>query len=70
MKKLYKNKIPFLEIRWLTLDLRRWYYVRISGYLCPWWACEDEMEEIKLDYEEHGQKIEFKKIPFWKTILH
>lgn len=69
MKKLFIDKIPWIEITWKTLDLRKWYYVWIDGYLCSWWACEFELDEVREDYEEHGQKVKFKKIPWWKTLI-
>ena len=58
-------KIPSFSFRWRTLDFRPWYYVWIDDEKMPWWAHGNELDELR---EEYGN-IQFKKIPWRKTIL-
>lgn len=65
MKKTYPIYIP--TIKKATIDLRRWYYVNIDGEKMSWWCLEWEINDIIKDYSNN--KIQFEKVPFYKTII-
>jgi len=47
-----------------NIDTRRWYYVVIDDKDVPWWACDNELDDLKERYEN----IEFKLIPYEESI--
>ena len=60
MKQIFR--IPYTSI---YIDLRKWYYVYISGELMPWWVVEGEKEELA----ENDKDIKFKKVPLLKSLI-
>ena len=64
------SEIPEYEFNSLKyfIDLRTWYNVKINGEMMEWWACDDEINEIKSRHE--NDDIEFIEIPLIKTIMH
>jgi len=58
-------KIPTLKFHWDILDFRPWHYAWIDGEKCDWWACGDELDDLKKRY---GKDIRFEKIPWRKTV--
>lgn len=62
-----KYKIPWISFRWRYIDTDRWYYVFIDGEEMLWWALENELKDIS---ERYGKdKVKFKKVPWFLTIL-
>lgn len=51
-----------------TLDLRTWYKVKINGEMMEWWACDNEVEDIRGRHSH--ETIEFIEIPLKETIIH
>ncbi|MHB8172735.1 MAG: hypothetical protein ACYDG6_14595 [Thermincolia bacterium] len=60
-------KIPWISFKLKTLDFRKWYYVYFNDKEVGWWVLEYELENIKKCHPE--EKLVFKKIPWYKTIL-
>lgn len=64
------NKIPeykFNRIRY-HVDLRTWYNVKINGELMEWWACDDEIDDLKIRHKD--DEIELIEIPLIESILN
>ena len=64
------DKIPDEQFNRLmyVVDLRTWYNVKINGEMMEWWACDDELNEIKSRHLK--DEIEFIEIPLIETIIH
>lgn len=58
-------RLPSFSFRHRFIDFRQWYYVWIDNEKMNWWAMEYEMDDIRNRYD----KVEFKKIPKYKTII-
>ena len=63
-------KIPEYEFNRLRyhIDLRTWYNVKINGEMMEWWACDDEIAELKSRHK--NDTIELIEIPLIESIMH
>lgn len=62
-------QIPDYEFNKLRyhLDLRTWYRVSINGEMMEWWACDDEITDLKARHTK--DVLEFTEIPLIETII-